>query len=50
MKRTRNEWKAPTPDAPAKPPEYLLYEWSKGYLPTENPKPDVQDLPLEPLK
>ncbi|MGZ4030620.1 MAG: hypothetical protein ACXVDJ_00455 [Tumebacillaceae bacterium] len=23
--------------------EYLTYEWSKGYLPTENPKPDEID-------
>lgn len=30
--------------------EYLSYEWSKGYLPTENPKPDEIDMPEERLK
>lgn len=30
--------------------EYLSYEWSKGYLPTENPKPDEIDSPEERLK
>jgi hypothetical protein len=32
---------------PEQDAKYLSYEWSKGYLPTENPKPDEIDLPEE---
>lgn len=50
MKKTRKEEFHNAEYTPKASSEYLHYEWSKGYLPTENPKPDVPDLPLEPMK